>query len=118
MTTSLEQRLEVFQNKCLRHILKNEDLRGRTWLEPLNTIIRERRWRWLEHVCRRPQESLILRALRLTPQGQTSRGRPRETWRRTMERDLKERGLSLETAPLIAADRPRALHLPQAPGGS
>ncbi|GFS03458.1 endonuclease-reverse transcriptase [Elysia marginata] len=77
MTNSLEQRLEVFQNKCLRRILKifwpnfisNEDPRGRTWLEPLNTIIRERRWRWLGHVCRRPPESLIKRALRWTPQG-------------------------------------------------
>ncbi|GFR98347.1 endonuclease-reverse transcriptase [Elysia marginata] len=46
MTKSLEYRLEVFQNKFLRRILKifwpniisNEDLRGRTGLEPLNTI--------------------------------------------------------------------------------
>ncbi|GFS18579.1 hypothetical protein ElyMa_003266900 [Elysia marginata] len=39
-------------------------LRGRTGLELLNTINRERRWRWLGHVCRRSQESLIRRALR------------------------------------------------------
>ncbi|GFR79869.1 endonuclease-reverse transcriptase [Elysia marginata] len=67
--------LEVFQNKCLRRILKifwpkiisNKDLGGRSELEPLNTIIRERRWKWLGHVCRRPPESLIRRALRLDP---------------------------------------------------
>ncbi|GFR67303.1 endonuclease-reverse transcriptase [Elysia marginata] len=102
MTKSLEKRLEVFQNKCLRHVLKifwpnifsNENLRGRTGLEPLSTIIKERRWRWLGHVCRRPQESLIRRALRWYPQGQRSRGRPKETWRRAVEKDLKERGLS------------------------
>ncbi|GFS00152.1 hypothetical protein ElyMa_002808900 [Elysia marginata] len=108
MTKSLEQRLEVFQNKCLRRILKifwphfisNEDLRGRTGLEPLDTIIKERRWRWSGHVCRRPQESLIRRALGWAPQGQRSIGRPKETWGRTVEKDLKERGLSLETPPL------------------
>ena len=35
------------------------------------------------------------------------RGRPKETWCRTVERELKERGLSLETAPWTAADRPK-----------
>ena len=32
-------------------------------------------------------------------------GRPKETWRRTVERDLKARGLSLETAPRVATER-------------
>ncbi|GFS20059.1 endonuclease-reverse transcriptase [Elysia marginata] len=127
MTKSLEQRLEVCQIKCLRRFLKifwpniisNEDLRGRTGLEPLSTIIRERRLRWLRHVCRRPQKSLIRRSQRWTTQGHIRRRRPKETWRRTVERDLKERGLSFETAPLTEADRPRwrALQLPQALDG-
>ena len=41
----------------------------------------------------------------LTPQGKRKRGRPRETWRRTVEKDLNTRGLSLDMAP--AADRAR-----------
>ena len=115
MTKSLEQKVDVFQNKCLRRIFKifwpntatNENLRERAGLEALPKIVRERRWRWLGHVCRRPQESLIRRALRWTPQGQRKRGRPKETWRRTVEKDLKEKGLSLETAPRAATDRPK-----------
>ncbi|GFS00998.1 hypothetical protein ElyMa_002827700 [Elysia marginata] len=49
-----------------------------------------------------------------------SRGRLKETWRRPMERDLEEGGLSLEMAPLTAVDRPRwrVLELPQVPDGS
>ena len=39
--------------------------------------------------------------------GKKRRGRPKETWRRTVERELKERGLSLETAPWTAADQPK-----------
>ncbi|GFR69519.1 carboxylic ester hydrolase [Elysia marginata] len=62
---------------------------------------------------------MIRRALRWTTQRQRSRGRAKETWKMTVEKDLIERGLSLETAPLTAADRPRwrALQLPQAPDG-
>ncbi|GFR57777.1 G-protein coupled receptor GRL101 [Elysia marginata] len=46
---------------------------------------------------RRPQQSLIKRALRWTPQGQRRRGRrPKETWRRTAEtREGPERKRSL-----------------------
>ncbi|GFR57665.1 carboxylic ester hydrolase [Elysia marginata] len=58
-------------------------------------------------------------SLTVDPQGQRSIGRPKETWRRTVE-DLKQRGLSVETAPLTATDRPRwrALQLPKATDGS
>lgn len=33
------------------------------------------------------------------------RSRPKETWRRTVEQELKTRGLTLQTAPATAADR-------------
>ncbi|KAH3857350.1 hypothetical protein DPMN_099957 [Dreissena polymorpha] len=46
-------------------------------------------------------------ALRWTQQGKRNRGRPKETWRRTVNRELKNRGLTLQTAPATAADRPK-----------
>ncbi|KAK3517624.1 hypothetical protein QTP70_013436 [Hemibagrus guttatus] len=112
-TTAIEQKLEVFQNKCLRRILKifwpntisNEELRRRTGVNSIQETIQKRRWRWLGHVCRMPPDSLPRIALRWTPQGKRNRGRPKETWRRTVEKDLKSRGLTLETAPKTAADR-------------
>ncbi|KAK3546988.1 hypothetical protein QTP86_007917 [Hemibagrus guttatus] len=112
-TTAIEQKLEVFQNKCLRRILKifwpntisNEELRRRTGANSIQETIQKRRWRWLGHVCRMPPDSLPRIALRWTPQGKRNRGRPKETWRRTVEKDLKSRGLTLETAPRTAADR-------------
>ncbi|KAH3865517.1 hypothetical protein DPMN_028556 [Dreissena polymorpha] len=54
-----------------------------------------------------PPDSLPRVALRWTPQGKRNRGRPKETWRRTVERGLKNRGLTLQTAPATAADRPK-----------
>ncbi|KAL3877701.1 hypothetical protein ACJMK2_035367 [Sinanodonta woodiana] len=52
-----------------------------------------------------PIDSIPKVALRWTPQGKRNRGRPKETWRRTVDRDLKTRGLTLQTALTIAADR-------------
>ena len=43
-------------------------------------------------------------ALRWTPQGKRNRGRPKETWRRTIEKKLKSQNLTLQTAPQAAAD--------------
>ena len=41
----------------------------------------------------------------MDPTGRRNRGRPKETWRRTIDKDLKARGLTINTAPNIAADR-------------
>ncbi|KAH3769488.1 hypothetical protein DPMN_170756 [Dreissena polymorpha] len=49
--------------------------------------------------------------LRWTPQGKTNRGRPKETWRQTVERELKNRGITLQTAPATSADKPKCISL-------
>ena len=110
---TIEQKLEVFQNKCLRRILKifwpntisNEELRNRADISPIAEIIQKRRWQWLGHVLRMSTQSIPRTALRWTPQGRRKRGRPKETWRRTIDKGLKARGLTINTAPNIAADR-------------
>ena len=112
-TTTIEQKLEVFQNKCLRRILKifwpniisNEELRNRAGISPIAEVIQKRRWQWLGHVLRMSTQSIPRTALRWTPLGRRNRGRPKETWRRTIDKDLKARGLTINTAPNIAADR-------------
>ena len=112
-TSMIEQKLEVFQNKCLRRILKvfwpnvirNDDLLERTRMYKISDNIRDRRWRWLGHVYRMSADAIPRTALRWTPQGKRNRGRPKETWRRTMEKELKSKGLTLQTAARTAADR-------------
>ena len=87
--------------------LSNEEQRNRTKIDILAKIIQTRSWRWLGHVCRMSSYSITGITLRCTPQGKRKRGRPRETWRCTVEKDLNIRGLSLVMAPEAAADRAR-----------
>ena len=114
-TVVIEQKLEVFQTKCLRRILgifwpntiRNENLLERTNMTTISETIKARRWRWFGHVCRMPANAIPKTALTWTPQGQRNRGRPKETWRRTMNKELKSRGLTMQTATRAAADRDR-----------
>ena len=46
-------------------------------------------------------------ALRWTPDGQRKRGRPKETWRRTVEREMKEKGWTWGRLERVSADRHR-----------
>ena len=127
-TVAIKHKLDVFQNKCLRRIMKifwpniisNEDLHIQTGMMPMEQTLEKRRWRWLGHVCRMSPNSITRTAMRWTPQGKRKRGRPKETWRRTIQKDLKSRGLSFNTAPHVAADRARwrSLLSPQAPDGT
>ena len=100
--------------------ITNNELRQRTGMATVEETIKARRWRWLGHVCRMPADSITRRALRWTPQGRRNRGRPRETWRRTVIKELEGKGLSLNTAPRVAADRARWRFFlsPQGPLGS
>jgi len=45
-----------------------------------------RRWRWLGHVLRKSPDNISRTALTQAARGKRRRGRPRETWRRTVEK--------------------------------
>ena len=93
---------EVFQNNCLRRILHifwpnkitNAELHERTGMLPISLEEKKRRWRWIGHVNRMPLTSIPRVAMRWTPAGNWRRGRPKETWRRSMEREMKALGWS------------------------
>ena len=54
------------------------------------------------------QQQLIARiAMRWTPEGKRSRGRPKTTWRRTVEKGLRELNYSWSTIETLAKDRQR-----------
>ena len=71
MTKRDEDKLDSFQHKCLRKILKihwpmkvtNEEVRKRTGSERLSTQIRTRRWTWIGYVLRMKPDSLPRTAL-------------------------------------------------------
>ena len=113
MTKTIERKLEVFQRRCLRRILtvfwpntiSNEDLYARTSSSLITLQIRRRRWRWIGHVLRLPTDAIARVALRWTPHGSRSVGRPGETWRRTVEAEIKQQGWSWSFLERTAKDR-------------
>ncbi|CAG2234263.1 unnamed protein product [Mytilus edulis] len=105
MTEKDINRLSSFHNTCLRRIMKiywpnkitNEDLHKKTKSQDIETTLLQKRWRWLGHVLRKPQGDMTKVALRWTPEGKRKRGRPKTTWRRTIETEMKERGYTWGT---------------------
>jgi len=113
MTEADQQKLSTFHTKSLRRILRvfwpnkisNQDLLSRCKQENMNTIIKRRRWRWIGHVLRKDQQDLTKTALFWTPEGKRRRGRPRITWRRTVEAEMNELNHSWGSLQKMAKDR-------------
>ena len=72
----------------------------------LLTEIKRRRWTWIRHVIIMPSDAIPKIALRWTPNaGRRRWGKPNETWRRTVEREMKENGLSWAQVEHLARNR-------------
>ena len=104
-----------FQTKLLRRILKifwpntitNEELYYKTSTAAISEQIRERRWKWIGHVLRKDTSEIPKSALRWTPPGKRNRGRPKETWRRSVEKEMKDQGWTWGMVQQMSADRKR-----------
>ena len=66
-----------------------------------------RRWGWLGHTLRKPASNITRQALTWNPQGKRKRGRPRNTWRRDLNANVRELGLSWGQLVTAAQDRSR-----------
>ena len=77
VTKSVCQKLEVFQNKCLRRILgiywpnqiSNYELQKKTCVRPVSREVKQRTWRWIGHICIMPLIAIPWVAMRWTPDG-------------------------------------------------
>lgn len=113
MTDADQEKLNTFHTKNLRRILRifwpnkisNQDLLRRCQQEDMSTIIRRRRWRWIGHVLRKEQQDLTKTALFWTPEGKRKRGRPKTTWRRTVQTEMAELNHTWGSLQKIASDR-------------
>ena len=94
------KKIQTFINQCLRRILRiywpetisNENPWARAQQTPVEEDIRGRRWRWLGHTLRKPPSSTGHQAPNWNPQGQRKRGRPRNSWRPELEKNIKRTG--------------------------
>ena len=109
-----DKAVDVFQNKCLRKILRikwedhisTEELLERAGTRPMSQEVKIRRWKMIGHILRQDKDTDINIVMSWAPEGTRKRGRPKTTWRRTVEKERKEAGWrSWNEARTAAADR-------------
>jgi len=97
------QKMSVAEMRMLRWMcghtrkdrLRNEAIREKVHVAPIEDKMRENRLRWFGHVRRRPTEAPV-RKLEEWGNGKIARGRgrPKQSWIRVVENDLRYLGLS------------------------
>ena len=95
-------KLQVFVNRCLRRILNihwpevisNEELWRRTEETEISIQIKRRKWNWIGHTLRKGYDIIEREVLDWNPQGQGKRGRPKQTWRRSVHNEALGEGKS------------------------
>ena len=104
-------RVQTFVNHCLRihwmDRVSNKDLWDRTHQAQIEIVILKRRWGWLGHTLRKPSTNITRQVLTWNPQGKRKRGRPKNTWRRDLEADIKQTGNGWQQLDRTAQDRRR-----------
>lgn len=107
MTKKDEENIRIFERKVLRTILgpikladnefrlrTNNELQTEIEGEDIVRKIKRQRVKWLGHVWRAGEESVIHLLLNWKPAGNKRRGRPRSKWLEEVVRDIKEAGVS------------------------
>ena len=125
MTAGDEHKLDAFVHTCLRRVLtifwptqmSNEEVRRIAGVQKVSTQIRSPRWKYIGHMLRLDSDDHQRVALRWTPStGKRKRGRPKESWRRTVERERQLLGFeSWERAAAVAHDRDHWMELTRCP---
>ena len=112
-TKGNSKKIQTFINTCLRKIMNirwpekisNINLWQRTNQNPIDTDILQRKWRWLGHTLRKPQDNITRTALTWNPQGKHRKGRPKNTWRRDLSLDMTDMGMGWPQLVPAAQDR-------------
>ena len=112
-TNQIRRRLQIFLNKCLRQIMNmkwtdkitNEELWRITHQKSIENQIKRRKWNWIGHTLRKETGAIEKTALDWNPQGYRRRGRPKRTWRRTVEDEIRSTRRSWNGVKGIAGDR-------------
>ena len=114
-TKLLIKKLQTFINKCLRKILNirwpevisNEELWERTQQSRIEESIKRRKWKWIGHTLRKPENNITRSALEWNPQGSRRRGRPKQSWRRSVQDELAKKNITWIEAKRTAKNRVR-----------
>ena len=67
----------------------------------------KRKWHWIGHTLRKDERDITRESLERNPQGARKKGRPVNTWRRTVHREAKEMSKSWNELKIEAKNRVR-----------
>jgi hypothetical protein len=84
-----------------------ENLWDVTNQQPIGNQIKERKWRWIGHTLRTKEGAIERAALDWNPQGARRRGRPRKTWKKTVEEEAADMGKTWKEVKRLANNRTR-----------
>ena len=116
MYTSQERKMNTFHMRCLRRILgitwrdkvTNNEVLERAGIPSMFTLLRQRRIRWLGHVCRmaagRIPNDILYGEL---TSGKREKGRPLLRYKDTCKRDLQAMGGNRPDWEELAQNRPK-----------
>ena len=122
----MNKRVQAILTSCDRRMLRymagvawqdrvsSEEVARRCGVEVLENVLRRRRLRWFGHVKRRDEEDPLRRVGELVVEGRRPPGRPRKSWRKTVEEDMRKVGAQEEDA--LDRDRWRGIIKRQTPG--
>jgi len=88
-------------------VISNEELWRKTEEIEMSMQIKRRIWDWIGHTLRKGHEAIEREALDWNPQGKRKRGRPRQTWPRTVHNEAFEKGKSWSEVKRMAGNRTR-----------
>ena len=99
IVTSCDRRiLRYMAGVSLRDRVRSEEVARRCGVDEVEIVMSERRLRWVGHVKRREQDDPIKRVMNLEVTGRQPRGRPKKTWKKTVEEDMRRVGVQEEDA--------------------
>jgi hypothetical protein len=115
------QKMSVAEMRMLRWIcghtrkdrIRNDDIRDKFGVAPIQEKLVQHRLRWFGHIQRRPPETPVRIDILSRPENtRRGKGRPRLTWEEAIKRDLKEWNISKELA-LDRSSWKMAIHVPE-----
>ena len=71
-------------------VIRNDTISQITGVRKISDEIRRRRWNWIGHVLRKDRNDDCMVAMGWQPEGKRKVGRPKITWRRTVERECRQ----------------------------
>ena len=110
------KKLDTFLFKCLRRILKirwpyvisNNDILKKTNLTRTSEEVKARWWKLIGHVLKMDNNCPCMTALSWCPECRRKVGRPRTTWRRTVEKE-RNSGMAILERSKAYSQRPGVL---------